>query len=103
MQITKIEVTILKNPSKQTRGYANITFDNAIKIDDFTIVEDDGKKKPENAGKLFVGNPSKSTPRGYFKMVWIDDTNLYIDIQKKVLEAYYSKLNSGESSDDLPF
>lgn len=54
LDITDVRVTRLKNPKSKIVGFATITFNEVLVVEDWKIIN--------GANGLFVGSPSKPTP-----------------------------------------
>jgi DNA-binding cell septation regulator SpoVG len=67
---------------KNLLGFANITFNGALTVTDFKVLQD-------KEGNLFVGMPSKAVGGKYSPTTWIKGDEAKAQLQNTVLTAYY--------------
>lgn len=86
MEITNVEVR--RVDYDKLKAFAKVTFGHELEVKGFKIIE--GSKG------LFVGLPSEKSQDGkYYPTVYINDENLYRDLQTAVLAAYNEGASEG--------
>ncbi|MDR1131721.1 MAG: SpoVG family protein [Oscillospiraceae bacterium] len=71
-------------PQKNLLGFANVTFNGALTVTDFKVLQGE-------AGNVFVGMPSKAIGNGkYSPTAWIKDGDMKQRLTDTVTDAYYA-------------
>ncbi len=86
MNITEINVKLIKNDESKLKAVATLTIDDCFAIHDIKIIK--------NNDELFIAMPSKKMPSGEYKdVVHPLNTETRSMIQKMVLEQYAKVLS----------
>lgn len=93
MEITEVRVTL--RDEEKLRGFANVTFDNAFVIRGMKIIK--------GANGFFISMPSRRRPDGTHQDVAHPvNRDMREQLERRVLEAYQSKLKSLGSPTENP-
>lgn len=81
MKITDIRLFIMRPPRNRLLAFATLTFDEALVIEDFRVIE--------QAGRPFVGLPQRRAKDGSYRdIVYPINAELMDAIQRHVVRAY---------------
>jgi stage V sporulation protein G len=90
VEITDVKISL--RDEERLRGFANITFDNAFVVKGLKIIY--------NGDRLFVSMPSRKLGQGrYHDIAHPINVDMRHQIETRVLECYFDKLNGDGSSE----